>query len=45
MPERRMPCQKVLSFDPGSAPKDDYFDSGTPDRDQENRYFLVGTTI
>ena len=29
----------VLTLDPSAAPEGDYFDSGTPDRAAENRYF------
>jgi len=36
---RRIVYRKVLSFDPSTVPEGDYFDSGTPDRDRENRYF------
>ena len=39
MSGRRIVYRKVLSLDPSTAPKGDYFDSGTPDRDRENRYF------
>ena len=34
-----MASETILTLDPGPAPAGDYFDSGTPDRERENRWF------
>ena len=39
MTARQLPYETILTFDPSLAPEGDYFNSGTPDRDRENRFF------
>lgn len=36
---RQMPYETILDLNPSQAPEGDYFNSGTPDRDRESRWF------
>ena len=39
MKVQQMPYKTILTLDPALAPEGDYFNSGTPDRERENRFF------